>query len=217
MFADAKTLKNDSTKAKKAKKEIAIGNLEKLAAVDAAMKALEGIKKTLESEVKGDISDHFVNMGVELKSRPENFKGIDGKGAASCELRIRSSRSSLSEDETTLLGGYGVTTETETDVPECFVINPKYSGDMRLLGLIEKKLSTIKDLPSDLILKQEGKTRTVVGEDAINQVFKLLDRDVIESLLPVVSVIALKPTFDGNPFTFVGEMLEEENETSFAP
>lgn len=194
MFSNAKTLKT-ATKKKTEKTEVKISGLETLAAIDHVMKSLAALKETVESDVKSAMASHFVTTGCATQRRPENFKGVDGVATASCELRLRSSRSALSDAEIEALDHYSIPHVLVEDVAETFVINPAYKDDQKLLAQIEKKLKAIKDIPEDFIMVQEGVSRHVVVEESIERIFTL-NPNVASSLLPIVGTLAVKPKLD---------------------
>lgn len=207
MFATAKTVKTGAKAKKPEKASIEITGIEALSAIDHAIKALTALKETYEADVKSEVAMHFVKAGVEARRRPVNFTGTDGKATASCELRKRSSRSGLAEGEIEMLEQAGITTEVAEDVVDTFVINPAYAGDQNLLAKIEKKLSQIKDLPEDFILRQEGVSRRIVPDAALDQIFTF-DEATAAALLPVVSTIALKPKFEAETLSDVFGIIE---------
>lgn len=192
MFSNAKTIApKKSAKADKA--TIQMDGVQDLAALNFLIDTLTTLKNSVAADVKSAAEIEFTKLGVEKKARPENFKATDGKGTVSCELRKRSTASALSASEVAALTEAGISMTTTENVVSTFVINPAYKDNQDLLGKIEKKLSTIKDLPADFILKQEGVSKTVVGDTAIDEVFTK-DPAVVRSLLSIVSVMALKPT-----------------------
>lgn len=213
MFANAKTVKTGSKSKKAEKAEIQIEGLENLAAIDAVIKSLEALKKTVEADVKSQMMVHFVKTGCDQKKRPENFKGMDGDASASCELRARSSASGLSDSEIDLCKKHNIATEEVTAVVDTFIFNPAYANDGKLLGEIEKKLKGIKGLPEDLILKQDGSSKTVVAASAMDEVF-LLQPEVAKQMLAVVGVLAVKPKLEGkevaDAFDIVKVLIGEE-------
>ena len=85
------------------KVEVTIEGLRTVAALDAAAKAIDGLKKSLRGSVDGQILDHFVNASTETKRQPENFRGVEEDASASCELRKRSTKSPLNEVEVKIL------------------------------------------------------------------------------------------------------------------
>lgn len=191
MFANAKTIK-PAAKKKATKEIVSIDGLEQLAAIDTVMKSLEALKETLAADVKSQMAVHFVKTGCERKARPANFQGEEGLATASCELRARSSRSALSPSEVELLSQNDVPTETVEDVAETFVLNPAYKDDQNLLATVQGALEGVDGIPADLFLRQEGVSRTVVSEGAIDAIFKL-DPDVANTLLSIVTTLAIKP------------------------
>lgn len=191
MFADAKVIAPPTTKAKKsAGNEVQVDGLYEIAAIDLVIKNLESAKSALEGDVKNQVRDIFINNAEKTGKRPSNFRGIDGPAEASCELRKRSTRSVLTEDEANLLTEANIPFETVTDIEETFVINPAYASDQKLLAKIEKALKGIKDLPEDFIMKQQGATRKVVSDETIDTVF---EKKLGRKFLDIVALIALKP------------------------
>jgi len=191
-FATAGTIK--SVKAKKSDRpEVSIADLEDFAALDAAIKSMTALKAILEGNIKASMKVHFVEAGCETKSRPVNFRGIDGNASASCELRARSSASTLSAEEQELLTKFNIPMRTDTVVAETLVINPAYLGNADLLAKVQKALNGVKDIPDDFILKQDGVSKTVVDGDALEVLFAKGDEDIAAVLLPVVGTLAIKP------------------------
>ena len=78
---------------------------------------------------------------------------------------------------------------------DTFVINPAYINDSALMGKVAAKLNQVTDIPQDFIMKQEGVSKTVIGEGALDVMFKL-PAETVEGLLRTVGVLALKPRFE---------------------
>ena len=194
-FDNVKTVK-PATKAKKSEKaRVEIAGMHEYAALVAVMKSLEAVKASMEADIKAKMVEQFVTMGCERKARPDNFRGYEGEGEASCELRARSTTSPLSSDEQELLAKHKIPTTTVETVVDTFVINPAYIGDSELMGKVAAKLNQVKDIPQDFIMKQEGVSKTVIGEGALDVMFKL-PAETVEGLLRTVGVLALKPKFE---------------------
>ncbi len=197
MFDNAKTVKTGAKpKATKVRAEQVIEGIEAVASLDAVIKSLKAVKDTKDAEVKESMMAYFVQTGVSLKARPENFRGVEGTASASCELRQRATTSPLSESEIELLTEKNIPVEVVTDTVETFVINPDYLNDPKVMGAIEAALKKAKGIPEDLFLKQEGKSKTVVAEGAIDKLFATYDEDSCADLLPLISVPAIKPKLD---------------------
>lgn len=194
-FANVKTVKPAAKSKKSVKPRIEVEGMHEFAALAAVIKSLTSVYETMEAEIKDKMAIEFVKAGCEKKARPENFKGYEGENAeASCELRARSSASALTAAEQELFAEYKLPTKKVESIVDTFVINPVYAGDTELMSKIAKKLNTIKDIPEDLFMKQDGVSKTVVGEDALDAMFKL-DVDAVTKLLRVVGTLAIKPTF----------------------
>ena len=188
---------------------VEIADMEKLAALDSVIKSLTALKTTFEADVKAAMANRFVTDGCAKKGRPENFRGIEGVAEASCELRARSSASSLSNDEQTLLSRNSIPMTKIESVAETFVVNPAYAGDSELLGKVAAKLNSIKGIPEDFIQTQAGVSRTVIAEGAMDAIFQHGTMNAHE-LLSIVATLAIKPKMneDGAAYRIVREMLE---------
>ena len=193
MFDSTKKVAAPKGKAKAAKTQVETAGLEHYAAIVAAEKALGALKTTTGEAIKSQMFDQFVEMGVAKGGRPDSYTGVEGSATASLELRARSSTSALSSDEVELLTEKGIPTQEIVATVETFIINPAYAEDASLLQKIEKALKSVKGIPEDLFLKQDGTSKTVLAEGALDAVFKH-DADTIADLLPVTSVLAIKPT-----------------------
>lgn len=211
MFSTAKTVQTKKTAAKKNdKRSVEIEGLAQLASIDAVIKALTALKTTIEGDVKSAMAVEFITEGCAAKKRPENFRGIettelqvaDGEiksvaASASCELRIRSSASALSDAEVETLTEAGIATQEAVSVVETYVVNPAYKDNGEILGLVEKKLKGVKGIPEDFIQFQPGEKKTIVGPDALDTLFTL-PAEKARDLLSVVGVLAIKPKLDND-------------------
>jgi hypothetical protein len=208
MFSNAKLLNTTSKSKKVEAATVHIDGLETLASLDAVIKALSALKDTVESEVKSRGEIEFIQRGMEKKSRPDNFKAFDGIASASVQLKKRSSASALSDAEVALLSEVGISVETNQEIVSTFVINPAYKDDQKLLSNVEKKLKGVKGIPEDFILMQEGKSKTVVPDGALDEVFKL-DEDKVRALLPVVSTLAIRPSLADGDVTKAYDIIKD--------
>jgi len=196
MFANAKTLAATPTaKAKSKKEEIELSGLEDYALIDALIKNLEALKSGIEDQVKSDAKELFLIAADKSNKKPANFRGVDGSAEASVELRKRSTRSTLTEEEIAELELAGIPIEKIEDVTETFVINPAYVNNSALLGKIETAMKKVKGLPEDFIMKQEGQVRFVVSDETVDAVFT---RNLARKFLDKVCLVALKPKLE-NP------------------
>lgn len=208
MFAKAKTIaQKPAAKAAKQKQEFPIKGIEKMAAIDAMIKSLETLKETECGEIKPQMLTKFLELGGAIGATPENFRGVEGLGQASCELRRRSSTSPLSEAEREILKSNGIDFTCVDVVADTFVINPIYATDEKLLERVGKALEKVKDIPEDFIMKQEGKQKYIVGENCLDQAFKL-GGNAMRTVVEIVGVLAcgkaqLKDTDPMAPFRVV--------------
>lgn len=192
MFKDAQII--DPTPKKKGKKgdePVSIKGLRQYAEVVALFKTLEGVKKTLEEDIKGQGFDVFFER-IDGRSKPENFKGAEAGASASFEFRKRTTRSELSQDEIDLLKKFNVTVGEEELSRQMYGINPKYAGNNDLLGAVEAALKDI--VPADFIVLQPRKVKYIVDDATVDSAFKLVDvpREVVEA----VTTLAVKSKLD---------------------
>lgn len=187
VFANAKTLVTDKPKTGKAKKpEVPLQGLEDVALLEALLQSIGAYKESLEAAVKDQAREIF--LAKANGRRPENFRAVEGLAEASVELRKRSSRTVLSEDEVAVFDEHNIPYDTIVEQAETFVLNPNL--DAATLAKIDKALSGIKGLPDNVILKQTGVTKRVVSEATIDTVFK---KGKAEEMLDTICVLALKP------------------------
>jgi hypothetical protein len=196
IFSNAKKIESQpKTSAKKDDKaKIALTGLENYAAIDTVLKGFKAIMETVGESVKGDMNSIFVGIGKQLKARPDNFRGIDGKASASCELRNRASSSPLSPEEVELLSKNEIPVGSIVTKEAAYIINPTYFNDSALLEKVSKALEKVAGLPADFILVQEKEEKKVVTDETVSKVF---EKGLSELLLPIVTVPAIKPTYTG--------------------
>jgi hypothetical protein len=209
LFDSAKVAPAAKKSLKKAEKvEVEIEGLRTVAALDAAEKAIDGLKKSLRGSVDAQILDYFVNASAETKRVPENFRGVEADASASCELRKRSVRSPLNEVEVKILEENDIPFEEVTDRPETYIINPKYVTDAKLMSRVGLTLGKIPGMPEDFIQKQEATHTMVVSEESLPAVFAK-PTDKVAELLRIVGVIALKPKLDETDLPEVMELIRD--------
>ena len=190
MFAKAKVIEAPVKSSKKDEKaEVRIDGLEDYAIITNLVKSLTAVQTTVGEAVKSEMRTIFAAN----RKRPENFRGIDGKASASCELRKRSSASPLNDVEVELLERNNIPYDTLPVVEERFVINPAYADDQDLLERISAALSKAKGLPEDFILLQKGSAKKVVSDATIEKVFEC---GLAETYIDTVCTLAIKPKLD---------------------
>ena len=229
MFGNAETIETVKSGKRTAKNrtEFVVNGVQRYARVKATIVALTAIATTFENELKDTAFGLFTKLGGQTGTKPENFKGVEGGAKASMELRKRSTSSPLTDDEVRILSAADIPVTTEVSVTAMFGINPKYTGNMEVLAQIEKALTASGIAPeilSDLIVKQEEKSRTVVTDESVVAVFKNLQTkaDIKETkptaanisaydhaldLVEMVTVPALKPTINEPMGTTVAAVL----------
>lgn len=194
LFAKAKTVSAPKTAAaKKTKEEIALAGIQQLAELKAMAASIEAAMASLEGEIKEAGFEKFLEM--ETKVRPESFKGVDGYGTCSVEMRKRGTNSALNADEVDALEKLGLTPFEQVVTPEMFGINPVYADNTVLMNKVSKALEKI--VPEDFIVLQEGKSKLVVDEKLLDAAFKLEGEGRAEALR-ICTTMALKPKLNAD-------------------
>ena len=167
-----------------------------LASLDRVITSLNSFKLTLGGEVRNRAEAIFLAEGLMRGERPNNFFGvesetIDGvpqRRAASCELR--KNIYPLTAEAIRDAQDARLPLVERIDVHETYVINPKYAKDRVVMERLVLLLNKARDMPSDLLQRQEGVSKTYCTDLTLPSLFKL-PRKVAESLLPAYSTLAI--------------------------
>jgi hypothetical protein len=208
-FATASVATSSVKKAKKNEKaEIQISGLRDLAVLDTVEKTVKSLKENVRIGINAQLTNHFADSGAKLHRQPENFRGVELDASASCELRKRSDRSVLNDQEIALLESEGIPFSEIVDREETFIINPAYAQDAKLLGKVGTVLGKIPGMPADFIQKQTAVRRTVVSDESLPAVFAK-DAGKIAELLAVVGVLAVKPKLEATDISEALDAIKE--------
>lgn len=187
LFEKAKAAQPAKPKAKgKVKPEINVEDLRLYAALNAAQKTIETLVESLKESVNSQALEAFLNS-----QKKDSINGVDGDTNASLQLRKRTSRSVLSDQEQAVLAELGIDIEKSAD--SRFYINNRYAEDMDLLGKVSAALEGI--VPDDFL----GHTgdKYVVGDKAVVQALELDDVDTRRDVLKIVATQAARTKFGG--------------------
>jgi len=175
-----------------------IDGLDELAALNSLRDVLSGMISRAELRVDMDAKSKFLDMGIKEGARPANFTGHAlGKGfvaTGNFQLRKRGSNSPLTDEEVLILDGLNIPYVEQVTSPATMYINPVHARNEVLLGKIDvvlkaaKDCGIIEDYPDDFVLQTEEVTKKFATETAIDAAFRTLERDALESTLPIVSV-----------------------------
>jgi hypothetical protein len=180
--------------------EIEIEGIYNLAALDMVLADVKAAREELETEVKAAARAEFVRQGTASKCQPENFRGLEKGASASMEMRKRSNRSALSEEEIALCDELGIEYVEHEEVIETFVINPTYLTDAKVMAALEKVVGDAvrqHRLPLDILQKQEGVKRTILVDTALASLFAK-SKDVVEKAIGFCCTMAVgKSKFPG--------------------
>jgi hypothetical protein len=219
LFAAAPVVKAPPTpKAKRGekKKTIDLGeNLNVLAALDQVAEAVAGARVVYEGMIKDQVTDIFVEEGMELGKRPENMLGKACFSTASLELRKRSSASALNTDDQALLAKYNVPMGEKVikdAVPERFFFNPEILENPKLRAKVSAALGGVDFGGIAPLLQQPAEpaiTAKVASDESIQAVFTAADnaKDVAQ-LMKLVTTLALKVKMNTGDIKIALEVLE---------
>jgi hypothetical protein len=184
-----------------------------VAAIDYIMKSLKGVRETYEGMLKDEMLDRFVEQGMEHKKRPDNYRGVNGMGEASCEMRKRSTASPLTETEVEELAKLKIEVQLETVQEEMFVFNAEVLKNPELRAKISAAFAKIDFGELQPISKIEAQKKYVASEESIEEVFKKAkDSKICSKLVSMLTTLAVKSKWSGtkhDAFT----LLSEESET----
>ncbi len=199
IFAAAKEMQQPKP-AKRGKGEpaVEIAGVKKLAAVSLAIKAFQALYAVVDAEVKATGMNRFIAKGIETKTAPESFDACEGEGyKANIQLKRKSSASAIPEEERALCAANNITVVKRVSRPACYVFNPAYTNDQKVLTALSKALEKMIEkgtLPDDIIMQQSEESVWVVGDNCIAEVFASGDAAKAAALLPVVTTMATRPT-----------------------
>jgi len=185
----------EKPKGKKAEKPgIESGSaLAKVAAIDFITKSLKGVRETYEGMLKDEMFDHFLDEGIKIGRRPENYRGINGFGEASCEMRQRSSASVLTEEEASELTKAKIEVTEVTIKEEAYLFNPEVISNPELRAKVSKALSGIDFGGLQPILYQPSEKAKVASPEAIEQAFKVIkDSKILRKIAGMLTTLAVK-------------------------
>lgn len=178
---------------KVASADINVEDLRMYAALNAASKAIATMVDTLKESVNDQALEEFLN-----RQNAKSIKGADGDTNASLQLRRRTSRSFLSEQELATLTELNIATKKSADSK--VYINPAYADNDEMADKVFAALEGV--VPEDFLLSTGEKY--VVGETAVDDALKIEDEDVRRSVVKIVSTQAARTKFGGSH----DEMLE---------
>lgn len=212
MFVNAP--KAPSKSAGKAKSDILVKKVEGIhlyAALKAVKTNVEAQIAVVESEIKAQMTDHFVDEGMKIDRRPANYKGTDSGSEAS--LQLKTSPSAINEEAQKLLGEKKIPLTKSVAQHATFIVNPAYAdlSNERNAAMLTKVSEALMELglPVDFFQQQDEVSKVVADEDSIHAVMALESKSDVAALLPLVSCLAIKATLaeDANPFEIVEDAL----------
>lgn len=186
------------------------------------MAAIKGIKEHLDKiyndyyeETKTVVTDEFIDTTIELKARPDNFKGVGDFSEASCELRKRSSKSPLTDEQIETLDDYNVTYEevaiTEA-IPETYFFNPKIILNDKLAKKVSDALTSIPELKKmNIIFHQEAREaeiKNIVTEKSFEDASKIVNKNALRLIYDIISTVAISPKISESTDKTLRELLE---------
>jgi hypothetical protein len=197
MFAAAPTVA--PKKSKKDREEIDMGNdLNIFSGLAALITTLKATQTIYEAKLKTKMTNIFAEKGLAQNKRPANWHGTSSLAEASMQLKCRASSSILTTEEVKALQEAGITVNKKEISPERFLFNQAILSNPDLRAKVSAALSLIEFGDIQPILHEAAVEQYVVEDGTLDQVFQLAKtQEKAESLLPFVSVLAIKPSFKG--------------------
>jgi hypothetical protein len=199
IFAAAQSVKAPAKATKAdARSSFQVEGLSELAAINAMLGTLEGLKETFEAQVKGNALGIYTTEAMRYNKKPDSFNLVDDSATGQYQLRKRSSVSALSEEEVALLSALGVPVEENVKVEEHYFFNPELLKNQKVMAKISAALTKIPELKDEqIVMRQEAQSKTVVADGSIETACKTIkDKDQLSAVLKVIGVSALKTMFD---------------------
>jgi hypothetical protein len=193
IFGGAPVISIPTTASKSKAVEVNILGLQNVACLKAVIAALEAVCVEETRRVKDQMETHFLTEGKKLLRRPANFKGLDGIGSASCQLRASST--ALNEDGIALCAEHNIPVEVDVKVAETFIVNPAYASDPTFVTKLEAEcgpqLAKLADERGPIILVQQGQSKTKITEAGFDLIFTKAN-DVVREFLPIAFTQAIR-------------------------
>jgi hypothetical protein len=218
-FANAKSLKASPTaaKAKKEKEVVELANVKQLAHLHALSKAVTGAIKAIESTLKEDAMEMFLDRACALGAKPDSVDAVEDEARVNVQFRKRSTLSPFSIEELRNMANAlkiphdhiqsgdseeaqllvqlieektGIEIPANVKTQQLYAIDPALAEDETLMKKVEKVLEKA-GLGHIMVLQEEVKT--YVCSDALMQV--ACSKKVPDLIRPMAT-LAFKPTLD---------------------
>lgn len=185
------------------RKEIWVDGLDEYAAISVLIDSLNSISTMYGNQIKTQALEEFSKEMMEIKKRPDNFKGVGQVSEASIEMRRRSSNSYLKHDEIDLFTKYGIPMEEEIikeDLEERYFFNPDILSSQEIAQKISDKLLEIPELKDKKVImrqvKREGSVKKKVCDKSFDAIAQIENIDLVRRLLQLVSTLSIKPKLE---------------------
>jgi hypothetical protein len=169
-----------------------------LAAIVEGGKTVEAVKLIRLGPLQQALLKRMAELGRD-GTVPANYQGIEGEATASCQLRRKGSNQPLAPDQVQVLREAGVSVELHVVTPRTFIVNPAYVDDADMIKLAGDVLGQA-GLPDDFIQQQEAVAWDVVGESALEDIFRLHGKDPPRArmLLEVAAIPVVVAKWNGD-------------------
>jgi hypothetical protein len=172
-----------------------IEGLEEVCALQACLKAIEGLLEVKKEALKELATERLLERGLARHAKPDSLSLAEGAASANAFVVKRSTRSPITAEEVEVLESLGAADLVEVidEQPEMLAVNPAYAHDEALLKRIDKALSGVKGIPADFVVQVPAVSKTVVTDAATDAVFKL-PAEVAASVFAIVAGVNLRAT-----------------------
>ena len=222
IFATATKTKTQEPEKKtngKEKRKVVLGrDLDILASIKTVIDQLESVQTDYEETIKASMLNEFIAETLAHFKRPDNFRGIGTISEASCEMRVRSSRSPLKPEEVAILKDFNISYEEKVikeAVPDQFFFNPKLILDNKIASKISAALTSIPELKGqEIIFHQEAQPAVispVVTDKSFDDAANITDGETLELIYKTIGTLAIKTSIkQGSDLVDLMSLLKNE-------
>ena len=191
VFGQAPEVVTGAKKTKSGRSEIDLVGLDKVAAMNILVNALEEEAKGELERIKEEITAIFVKQAMASGKRPDSFVGRGKVSSASCELRKKASTSPLSDEMVKILQSNGLEACIDKKVKssQMYVINQDLPQEV--LERLAEVVTRDPDLKNHkIVLNRPEEYSYIVSDSALDLLAKHNDESFAFEVINKISTIS---------------------------